>query len=64
MYGNLRTPFLDLMNIIVRSAISLNRQIGIVITRLNSEDIFSYSASEMNFQKMLIQNFDSTREKF
>jgi hypothetical protein len=53
-----------LMNIIVRSAISLNRQIGIVITRLNSEDIFSYSASEMNFQKMLIQNFDSTREKF
>ena len=64
MYGNLRTPFLDLMNIIVRSAISLNRQIGIVITRLNSEDIFSYSASEMNFQKMLIQNFGSTREKF
>ena len=61
VYGNWRNPFLDLMNIIVRSAISLNRQIGIVITRLNPEDFFSYSASEMNFQKVFIQNFDSKK---
>ena len=36
--GTLRNPFLDLMNIIVRLAISVQRQIRIVINRLNFED--------------------------
>ena len=53
VYGNWRNPFLDLMNIIVRSAISLNRQIGIVITRLNPEDFFLIAQAKWIFKKCL-----------